>query len=86
MALQRQSDDGDGADEWVTVREFVNDDSGFEYPKYEVTTVEDHDQEGVEDELVLLREVSPVSGHERVYQFPPSVVEAAAERLADRSE
>jgi hypothetical protein len=68
-------------EEWVELRGFTSDESGFEYPKYETKILSDIDKEHVENDIVLIKETDPRSGHEKMYQLPTEVVEGIAKQI-----
>lgn len=69
------------SDEWITVRDFTDNGTGYSLPKYEVRYVPDVDKEYISDELVLVKKTDSTSGRERIYQFPKEVFEGVADRL-----
>ena len=68
-------------DEWTTVRDFSEHETGYDLPKYEAMFVEDVDQQFLEDELVLVKRTSAIDGGERLYHFPREVFEGVVDRL-----
>jgi hypothetical protein len=70
-----------GSGEWVTIRDFTDDDDGYTFPKYEAKFVGDVDRQYVEDEIVLLKKTSPMSEAEHMYHLPLDVFEGIAGRL-----
>lgn len=68
------------SDEWMTVRDFTEDESGYTLPKYEAKFVEDVRKEYVEDEIVLVKETSSF-GSERTYYVPKEAIEVISRLL-----
>ena len=69
------------SDDWVEIRDFTKDDSGFEHSKYEVKVLENVEKEYIEDDIVILKETDPRSGHEKLYQFPTEAIERIVDQL-----
>jgi hypothetical protein len=82
--MQKEPIQSLNSDEWVTIREFIDGNSGHTLPRYEAKLLEDVDKEYLESELVLVRETHSRSQHSRMYQFPVDVFEDIGTRLASR--
>lgn len=82
--MQKESIQSLNPDEWVTIREFMDDSSGYTLPRYEAKLLEDVDKEYLESELVLVRETHSRSQHGRTYQLPVDVFEDIGTRLSSR--
>lgn len=79
MAVTSQKDSE--SVQWVELRGFTSDESGFEYPKYEMKVLSDVEREHVEDDITMIKETDPRSGHEKMYQLPTDVVEAMTKQV-----
>lgn len=84
--MQKGSQKSLVAGEWITIREFIDDGSGYTLPRYEAKLLEDVDKEYLEDELVLVKETHSRSQHGRVYQLPIDVFEDIGTRLSSRGD
>ncbi|WP_255197379.1 hypothetical protein [Halorarius litoreus] len=67
--------------EWTTIRDFVDDEDGFRLPRYEAKYVEQPGMEYVENDLVLVKQVSSISGAEQIYHLPKGVFEGVVDSL-----
>lgn len=68
-------------DDWTTIRDFRESESGYTLPKYEAKFVDDVSKKHLEDELVLVKETNPLGG-ERMYHIPREVLSGLQDRLA----
>jgi hypothetical protein len=69
------------SEDWVEVRGVTSDESGFEFPKYETKVLSNIEKQHIEDDIVMLKQTDPRSGHEKIYHLPTEVVEGMAKQV-----
>lgn len=69
------------SERWHTIRDFVDDETGLRLPRYEAKYVEHAEMEYIENDIVLVKKVSPISGSEQVYHLPKGVFEGVVDQL-----
>jgi hypothetical protein len=78
---QKQAKTHLDSESWTTIREFEQADPGEITHAYRAKYVESVEQEHVEDDIVLVKEVDSLSGGERMYHLPAEVCEGIVDRL-----
>lgn len=79
--MQKSIQSSLNSEKWVTIRDFVDDETGYTLPKYEAKYVADVDKQFLEDDLVLVKRTEAITGGEHLYHFPRSVFEGVVDRL-----
>ena len=69
------------SEQWTTIRDFADDGAGYQLPRYEAKYVEHAGMEYVENDIVLVTEVSSISGTEQIYHLPKGVFEGVVDQL-----
>jgi hypothetical protein len=78
---QKQTQSRLSSDDWVTVREFARAGTDEIDHEYQAKYVAEVGKKHVEDEIVLVKEVSSVGEGERIYHLPKEVFEEVVDRL-----
>ncbi|MEF8814952.1 MAG: hypothetical protein V5A55_14235 [Halovenus sp.] len=69
------------SEDWITVRDFDEDDEGLALSRYEAKYVANVGKDYVENDLVVIKETDKRSGCEQMYHLPREAIQTVADRL-----